>query len=66
MARLLNQRQLERLSEFTANMGLVFLATVTTPLFAGVDERSTFVLLSGLLLTSGCLVISLFLLKGEQ
>ncbi len=62
----LNNFQLDRLSEFAANLGLVFLASVVTPLFTGVDKASPFIVGLGLMLTSGCLAVSLLLLKGVE
>ena len=66
MKLVLNDSQLDRLSEFTANLALLFFAPVIAPLFYGIDERSAFVVGLGLVLTVGCLIISLFLLKGVK
>jgi len=62
----LNKPQLDRLSEFTANLGLVFLASVVTPLFTSIDKASLFIVGLGLTLTFGCVVVSLLLLKGVK
>lgn len=62
---MLNDSQLNRLSEFTANLGLVFFATAITPLFSGIDARSLYVLLLGLILGAGCVFVSLLLLRSR-
>jgi len=64
MSLILNDSQLERLSEFMSNLGLVFFASATTPLFVDVDKVKPFILVLGVFLTVTCLVMSLFLLKG--
>lgn len=64
MKQWLNDFQLDRLSEFTANLSLVFFASMVTPLFSGVDKMNLFIIVLGLVLSSGSLVVSLFLLKG--
>lgn len=56
--------QLNRLSEFTANMGLVFFATVVTPIFSYPSKINIFMIVLGLILMCGSLVISLRLTKG--
>jgi hypothetical protein len=66
MTGLLNSHQLDRLSEFVSNLGLVFLASAVTPLFTGVDKANPFIVELGLTLTSGCVAVSLFLLKGVE
>lgn len=38
MKRSLNDSQLDRLSEFTANLSLVFFASMVTPIIAGLDR----------------------------
>jgi len=63
---LLNDSQLDRLSEFTANLGLVLLASVLAPLFSGVDKRDPFVIVSGLAGTIFCLIASIYLLRKER
>jgi len=58
----LNDKQLDRLSDFAANAGLVVLAAVLVPLILG--DRVGFALLAqALLLTVISLVISLTLLR---
>jgi len=42
-----NDSQLDRLSEFTANLGLVFFASALAPLFSKVDKIDPFVVVSG-------------------
>lgn len=62
----LTKSQLDRLSEFTANLGLVVFASAITPLFSGIDKANVFIILLGLVGTVSCLFISLFLLKGVE
>ena len=57
----LDSSQLERLSEFTANLGLVFLASVIAPFFSNIDKTdpvSVGLGLGGMFLS---LVVSLWL-----
>lgn len=63
---LLSDSQLDRLSEFVANLGLVFFASAITPLFTGIDKTNFSIILLGLAMTVSCLIISLFLLKGVE
>lgn len=62
----LNDSQLDRLSEFMANLGLVLLASVLAPLISGVDGLNPFMVTSGLVVTIFCLLLSLYLLKGAK
>ena len=63
MFRKLNVKQLSRLSEFLANLGLVFFAGLVLPSFAGVDKVDPFNVRLGLTLTLICVSISLLLLR---
>ncbi len=58
----LNAKQLDRLSEFTNNIGIVFFATIITPAFSKNMLDSSLVIV-GIFLSFGSVVISLFLLK---
>lgn len=62
----LNDAQLKQLAGSTANIGIVFFATVIGPVFTAVDKVNPFMLLLGLGLTAGSIVISLFILKGTN
>lgn len=58
----LNTRQLNRLSEFSNNIGIVFFATIITPAFS--ENMLDFsLIIVGLSLSFGAVIISLFLLK---
>ena len=58
----LNTNQLDRLSEFTNNIGVVFFATIIAPIFS--KNVLDFSLITvGLFLSFGSVVISLLLLK---
>ncbi|PIP15300.1 hypothetical protein COW98_01325 [Candidatus Roizmanbacteria bacterium CG22_combo_CG10-13_8_21_14_all_35_9] len=59
----LNKNQLNRLSEFVSNVGVVFFATTTTPLFSAGTMVNYYLIGIGLILSSGSVIISLFLLK---
>lgn len=60
----LNEEQLKRLSEFIANLGLVFFGTaVIPPIFTPLDRIDPFMITLGMLLTLYCLTVSLFLLR---
>lgn len=61
-----NENQLKQLAEFTANLGLAFFATVVIPTFVAIDKLNPFMIISGLVLTAGCLAGSLLLLKGDD
>lgn len=58
--------QLDRLSEFTANLGLVFFASVISPLFSGVDKVNLVAVGLGVFLGLVSLVASLLLAKGDK
>ena len=57
----LNQKQLERLSDFCANLAVVFVASFILPIFFGVDKFDPRLVVLGLLLTIFTLWASLFL-----
>ena len=63
MRGVLTNSQLDRLSEFTANLGLVFMASIVAPLFSGVDKVDLFMLILGVVFTLLCVVISLWLVR---
>jgi len=46
----LNNNQLKQLSEFSANLGLVFLATVIAPLFSNIDKVNLISVILGLVI----------------
>lgn len=60
----LTDAQLERLSEFTANLGLVFIVSVVTPLFTDFEKTNLYNVSFGVIATFACLIISLYLEKG--
>lgn len=60
----LTDLQLKQLAEFVSNLGLVFFATVVTPIFTEPDRFNIFATISGILLTIICVIISLIILKG--
>lgn len=62
----LNNYQLDRLSEFTANLGLVFFAALVLPIFSGIDKVNYFNVVWGLALTTLCLIVSLFVLRRNR
>lgn len=62
----LNDNQLKQLAEFTANIGIVFVAVVISPLFSGTENVNIFNVLSGLGLAVVCLVTSLILLRRAK
>lgn len=57
----LNNEQLKRLSEFTANLGVVQFATIITPFFTGTGNLNLLMIMSSLILMMGFLLTSLFL-----
>lgn len=58
--------QLGRLSEFTANLSLVFFASLVTPIFSGMDKINLIIVLPGILFTTGFLIISLLIERGSK
>lgn len=59
----LNDKQLNRLSEFSSNLAILTIATFVLPNLFGVDKLSREDLQLGLSLTVGLLVSSMFLIK---
>jgi len=57
-----NKRQLDRLTEFISNIGVVFFATIITPFFTE-NMINYSVVMIGLTLSLLSIFISLFLLK---
>lgn len=57
--------QLNRLSEFSANLALVFLASVITPLFTGTDIINLERVILGLVLMLIALTASLLMAKEK-
>ena len=66
MTKVFDDSQLGRLSEFTANLSLVFFASVVSQIFSGVDEVNWFMLVLGVSFTAGSLFISLLLAKERR
>ena len=62
----LSNTQLKQLAEFTSNLGLVFLASVITPLFSNIDRVDIFNVLLGLSLGLIALAISLLLVRNVK
>lgn len=62
----LDNDQLDRLSEIFGNMGLVFLAALVVPVFTDVDRPPLFVVILGVVLTLLFFVISLVLLRLKR
>ncbi len=58
----LNLKQLNRLSEFSNNIGVVFFATIITPIFSK-NMLDFSLVMVGLFLSFGSVIISLLLLK---
>ena len=64
MRRVLRPGQLNRLSEFTANLGLVFFASAIAPLFSlEFDPANFFVVIFGVVAAFTCLLGSLLLIR---
>ncbi|MBI2315063.1 hypothetical protein HYU93_03335 [Candidatus Daviesbacteria bacterium] len=59
----LNDKQLDRVSEFMSNFSLLMIASLVLPSFVGVDKLNLGELLSGLVLTIVFLLGSLFVLR---
>lgn len=59
----LNDVQLKQLADFASNMGIVFLATVITPLFSGIEGANIVSVLTGLGFMTISILISLSLLR---
>lgn len=60
----LSSGQLKRLSEHFSNLSLFFFATAIAPVFAPVEKRDPFMVISGLVLYLFCLIESLVLSKN--
>lgn len=58
----LNKKQLDRLSEFLANLSLIFLASVIAPIFTG-NMLKLYITVFGVLIALGFLFLSLRLYK---
>jgi len=58
----LNKSQKERLSEFISNIGIIFVATVITPVFSGTMVNSI-IIIPAFILGLGFLIISLVILN---
>lgn len=59
----LNDKQLDRLSEFMSNFSLLMMASLVLPNLLGVDKLNSGELLSGLILTITFLLGSVFVLR---
>lgn len=67
MKRLLDDSQLNRLSEILADVAQVLFATmVVAPLVASVDKRNAVVVLLGMMMSLGFWISSIFLVKESQ
>ncbi|KKP51418.1 MAG: hypothetical protein UR42_C0015G0007 [Candidatus Roizmanbacteria bacterium GW2011_GWA2_33_33] len=58
----LNKKQLNRLSEFIGNVGIVLFATIVTPILTG-TMVNYLLIITGLFMSMFSLFISLYLLK---
>lgn len=58
-----NDRQLDRLSEFSSNFSLIIVAALIIPNIVGVDKPNMIEVLSGLVIAILLLVASLILLR---
>lgn len=58
-----NDRQLDRLSEFSSNFSLLILATLVLPNIFGVDRPKMIDLILGLILATGLFIVSIMLIK---
>lgn len=57
----LNENQLKQLADFTANLGLIFFATIIAPVFADIDKINLINVVLGLTAGITCLMGSLLL-----
>lgn len=62
----LNDKQLDRLSEFLSNFSLLIVATLVLPNIFGVDRPNIFELRLGLIGSGSMLIASLILLRQEK
>lgn len=60
-----NDKQLNRLSEFCANVSILIIATFVLPNVFGIDKLNSNQLKLGLILTGGLLLASMFLIKNN-
>ncbi len=61
----LNAKQLDRLSEFSGNLALVFLSALIIPVISGFDSPSPVKVVLGVVVPVLFLAISLILLKKK-
>lgn len=61
-----NQKQLDRLSEIYANLGLLLLASISIPVFSGSKETSLHFFIAGIAIFLICMIASLSLIGGVE
>lgn len=61
--RKLTGKQLDRLSDFSANLGLVFFAGLVLPVVVSVDKVNVFAVVLGIVLTVLSVLVSITILK---
>ena len=59
----LSTKQLDRISEFSANLGLVFFAGLVLPVAISVDKINVFAVVLGIVMTILSLVVSIVIIK---
>lgn len=62
----LNKTQIDRISEFTANLSLIFFASLVLPSLMGSIKLQLTTIVLGFLLTIGSFGFSIFLLRGKK
>ena len=62
----LSEKQLDKLSDFCVNLGIVFIASVITPLFTGVDTLGSIGVVWGVGMMLISLTISVVLVKERK
>lgn len=62
----LSPGQLKTLSEITRDIGQVVLGTTVAPILFGIDKTHPSILVSGIVATLECWVLSLFLTKRSE
>lgn len=62
----LDKDRLKTMSAIVADAGQVFLASTVIPFFTGIDKVGFPVLLSGLILTFGCWMLSIIIVGGRK
>lgn len=62
----LNDKQLDRFSEFLSNFSLLAVASLVIPNIFGVDKPNPNELILGLMLSGAMLLVSLVLLRSES